>query len=251
MLNLKSVFCVFFLQSSKLRLKFAEEQMNGATVTVYRHVGKLLTCQWFKTLTSKLTGFNHSVWLRCGDTIAVCNGPLLPHTGLLTVFKMLQVCVCVSSQCIQSFARLSVFSFCVFVFHCQFIYFIVLLFLSKSRICSIPMKTVFHMAVLSRFFTLKHYMTAMKEAVPSHQLKSVLFGPSWLSLRWDTCCVSGIFLIHIDPGREESFHTKLPLGRLGFHNRKGLEISAAGCCVCQRPDFCSGLLETHGHPSLS
>lgn len=174
MLNLISVFCVFFLQSSKLRLQFAEEQMNGATVTVYRHVGKLLTCQWFKTLTSKLTGFNHSVWLRCGDTIAVCNGPLLPHTGLLTVFKMLQVCVCVSSQCIQSFARLSVFSFCVslpvYVFYC-------FAFLT-SRICSIPMKTVFHMAVLSRFFTLKHYMTAMKEAVPSHQLKSVLFGPS-------------------------------------------------------------------------
>lgn len=189
------------------------------------------------------------MWLRCGDTIAVCNGPLLPHTGLLTVFKMLQVCgcVCVSSQCIQSFARLCVFSFCVslpvYVFYC-------FAFLN-SRICSIPMKTVFHMAVLSRFFTLKHYMTAMKEAVPSHQLKSVLFGPSWLSVRWDTCCVSGIFLIHIDPGREESFHTKLSLGRLGFHNRKGLEISAAGCCVCQRPDFCSGLLETHGHPSLS
>uniref|UniRef100_A0A8C4EPV8 threonine--tRNA ligase n=1 Tax=Dicentrarchus labrax TaxID=13489 RepID=A0A8C4EPV8_DICLA len=26
----------------------------------------------------------------CGDSIAVCNGPLLPHTGLLKVFKMLQ-----------------------------------------------------------------------------------------------------------------------------------------------------------------
>lgn len=50
-------------QSNKLRLQFAEEQMNGTTVTVYR----------------------------CGDTIAVCNGPLLPHTGLLTVFKMLQL----------------------------------------------------------------------------------------------------------------------------------------------------------------
>uniref|UniRef100_A0A669CPE3 threonine--tRNA ligase n=1 Tax=Oreochromis niloticus TaxID=8128 RepID=A0A669CPE3_ORENI len=33
----------------------------------------------------KLTGFNLSVWLRCGDTIGVCNGPLLPHTGLLTL----------------------------------------------------------------------------------------------------------------------------------------------------------------------
>ncbi|XP_030604752.1 threonine--tRNA ligase, cytoplasmic [Archocentrus centrarchus] len=50
-------------QSSKLRLQFVEEQMNGATVTVYR----------------------------CGDTVAVCNGPLLPHTGLLRVFKMLQL----------------------------------------------------------------------------------------------------------------------------------------------------------------
>uniref|UniRef100_A0AAX7SPT4 threonine--tRNA ligase n=1 Tax=Astatotilapia calliptera TaxID=8154 RepID=A0AAX7SPT4_ASTCA len=52
-------------QFPALRLQFAEEQMNGATVTVYRHVGKLLT--------------------------SVCNGPLLPHTGLLTVFKMLQL----------------------------------------------------------------------------------------------------------------------------------------------------------------
>lgn len=28
-----------------------------------------------------------------------------------------------------------------------------------------------------------------------------------------------------------------------------LEISAAGCCVCQRPVSCSGLLQTHCHPS--
>ena len=34
-----------------------------------------------------------SLCLRCGDSLAVCNGPLLPHTGLLRVFKMLQVCV--------------------------------------------------------------------------------------------------------------------------------------------------------------
>uniref|UniRef100_A0A671WS78 threonine--tRNA ligase n=1 Tax=Sparus aurata TaxID=8175 RepID=A0A671WS78_SPAAU len=44
-----------FLQYSKLRLQLIEEQMNGPTVTVYR----------------------------CGDSLAVCNGPLLPHTGLL------------------------------------------------------------------------------------------------------------------------------------------------------------------------
>ncbi|KAM3872953.1 threonine--tRNA ligase 1, cytoplasmic [Diretmus argenteus] len=50
-------------QNSKLRLQLVEEQMNGPTVTVHR----------------------------CGDSIAVCNGPLLPHTGLLKVFKMLQV----------------------------------------------------------------------------------------------------------------------------------------------------------------
>ncbi|XP_073340887.1 threonine--tRNA ligase 1, cytoplasmic-like isoform X2 [Pagrus major] len=49
-------------QNSKLRLQLIEEQMNGPTVTVYR----------------------------CGDSLAVCNGPLLPHTGLLRVFKMLQ-----------------------------------------------------------------------------------------------------------------------------------------------------------------
>lgn len=46
-----------------LRLQLIEEQMSGPTVTVYR----------------------------CGDSIGVCNGPLLPHTGLLKVFKMLQV----------------------------------------------------------------------------------------------------------------------------------------------------------------
>uniref|UniRef100_A0A667XU04 threonine--tRNA ligase n=1 Tax=Myripristis murdjan TaxID=586833 RepID=A0A667XU04_9TELE len=51
-------------QSNKLRLQLIEEQMNGPTVTLYR----------------------------CGDSLAVCNGPLLPHTGLLRVFKMLQVC---------------------------------------------------------------------------------------------------------------------------------------------------------------
>ncbi|XP_053182529.1 threonine--tRNA ligase 1, cytoplasmic [Scomber japonicus] len=51
-------------QNSKLRLQLLEEQMNdGPTVSVYR----------------------------CGDSIAVCNGPLLPHTGLLKVFRMLQL----------------------------------------------------------------------------------------------------------------------------------------------------------------
>uniref|UniRef100_A0AAX7SVJ0 threonine--tRNA ligase n=1 Tax=Astatotilapia calliptera TaxID=8154 RepID=A0AAX7SVJ0_ASTCA len=43
------------------------------------------TTEGKQVITHKLTGFNHSVWLRCGDTIAVCNGPLLPHTGLLTL----------------------------------------------------------------------------------------------------------------------------------------------------------------------
>ncbi|XP_061572905.1 threonine--tRNA ligase 1, cytoplasmic isoform X2 [Cololabis saira] len=50
-------------QGSTLRLQLVEEQMSGSTITVYR----------------------------CGDSIAVCNGPLLPHTGLLKVFKMLQL----------------------------------------------------------------------------------------------------------------------------------------------------------------
>ncbi|KAM9404857.1 threonine--tRNA ligase 1, cytoplasmic isoform 1-T1 [Salvelinus alpinus] len=50
-------------QNNALRLQLIEEQMSGPTVTVYR----------------------------CGDSIGVCNGPLLPHTGLLKVFKMLQV----------------------------------------------------------------------------------------------------------------------------------------------------------------
>ncbi|KAJ8005056.1 hypothetical protein DPEC_G00142700 [Dallia pectoralis] len=50
-------------QVSHLRLQLIEAQMTGPTFTVYR----------------------------CGDSIGVCNGPLLPHTGLLKVFKMLQV----------------------------------------------------------------------------------------------------------------------------------------------------------------
>ncbi|CAJ1062341.1 threonine--tRNA ligase 1%2C cytoplasmic [Xyrichtys novacula] len=50
-------------QDSTLRLQLLEEQMNGPTATVYR----------------------------CGDSISVCSGPLLPHTGLLKVFKMLQL----------------------------------------------------------------------------------------------------------------------------------------------------------------
>ncbi|KAM9353102.1 threonine--tRNA ligase 1, cytoplasmic isoform 2-T2 [Symphorus nematophorus] len=49
-------------QDSKLRLQLVEEQMNGPTVTVYR----------------------------CGDSLGVCSGPLLPHTGFLKVFRMLQ-----------------------------------------------------------------------------------------------------------------------------------------------------------------
>ncbi|XP_047454295.1 threonine--tRNA ligase 1, cytoplasmic [Mugil cephalus] len=50
-------------QNSKLRLQLVEEQMKEATVAAYR----------------------------CGDSIAVCSGPLLPHTGFLKVFKMLQL----------------------------------------------------------------------------------------------------------------------------------------------------------------
>uniref|UniRef100_A0A8C4EQE9 threonine--tRNA ligase n=1 Tax=Dicentrarchus labrax TaxID=13489 RepID=A0A8C4EQE9_DICLA len=50
-----SSFYNVFVFFHKLRLQLVEEQMDGPTVTVYR----------------------------CGDSIAVCNGPLLPHTGLL------------------------------------------------------------------------------------------------------------------------------------------------------------------------
>ncbi|XP_061675223.1 threonine--tRNA ligase 1, cytoplasmic isoform X3 [Syngnathoides biaculeatus] len=50
-------------QDDQLRLRLVQEQMNGPTATVYR----------------------------CGDSIALCNGPLLHHTGLLRVFKMLRL----------------------------------------------------------------------------------------------------------------------------------------------------------------
>ncbi|XP_066538499.1 threonine--tRNA ligase 2, cytoplasmic isoform X2 [Hoplias malabaricus] len=45
-----------------LRLQLAVEQMQGETVSVYR----------------------------CGQSVGVCSGPLLPHTGFLRSFKMLQ-----------------------------------------------------------------------------------------------------------------------------------------------------------------
>lgn len=50
-------------QDSAVRLQLAEEQMMGNTVTVYR----------------------------CGESIGVCSGVLLPHTGFLKAFKMLQM----------------------------------------------------------------------------------------------------------------------------------------------------------------
>ncbi|KAL0985211.1 hypothetical protein UPYG_G00154140 [Umbra pygmaea] len=50
-------------QDSHLRLQLIEEQMTGPTVTVYR----------------------------CGNSIGVWTGPLLPHTGHLKVFRLLQV----------------------------------------------------------------------------------------------------------------------------------------------------------------
>ncbi|KAM7383412.1 hypothetical protein PAMP_003068 [Pampus punctatissimus] len=43
---------------------------------------------------------------RCGDSIAVCNGPLLPHTGVLKVFKMLQLSTVTSRTESQSLMRL-------------------------------------------------------------------------------------------------------------------------------------------------
>ncbi|KAL6488895.1 hypothetical protein MHYP_G00026360 [Metynnis hypsauchen] len=46
-----------------LRLQLAEEQMQGPTISIYR----------------------------CGQSVGVCSGPLLPHTGFLHSFKMLQV----------------------------------------------------------------------------------------------------------------------------------------------------------------
>ncbi|KAJ3598600.1 hypothetical protein NHX12_002106 [Muraenolepis orangiensis] len=49
--------------NSPLRLQLVEEQMDGQTLTVYR----------------------------CGDSLGVCDGPLLPNTGILKVFKMLQL----------------------------------------------------------------------------------------------------------------------------------------------------------------
>ncbi|KAK2903510.1 hypothetical protein Q8A67_008223 [Cirrhinus molitorella] len=56
--DLKELF-----QDDAFRLQLAEEQMMGNTLSVYR----------------------------CGDSVGVCSGVLLPHTGFLKAFKMLQV----------------------------------------------------------------------------------------------------------------------------------------------------------------
>lgn len=50
-------------QDNPLKLRLAEEQLIGPSLVVYR----------------------------CGESVGVCNGPLLPHTGFLRAFKMLQV----------------------------------------------------------------------------------------------------------------------------------------------------------------
>ncbi|XP_028835326.1 threonine--tRNA ligase, cytoplasmic [Denticeps clupeoides] len=50
-------------QDSPLRLQLAQDQMTGASLSVYR----------------------------CGDSVGVCSGPVLPETGFLKSFKMLQV----------------------------------------------------------------------------------------------------------------------------------------------------------------
>ncbi|XP_033837203.1 threonine--tRNA ligase 1, cytoplasmic [Periophthalmus magnuspinnatus] len=60
-LNIEEVQELF--QDNELRLRLVEEQMSGPIVSVYR----------------------------CGDSIGICDGPLLPHIGYLKIFKMLQI----------------------------------------------------------------------------------------------------------------------------------------------------------------
>lgn len=55
----------------------------------------------------------------------------------------------------------------------------------------------------------------------SHHLKSVLFGASWLFVRWDACCVNGIFLIFIDPGGGARFPYWAVTGQTGISQQKG------------------------------
>lgn len=62
-LNLKTEDIHQLFQTNELRLRLVEEQVAGPVVSVYR----------------------------CGDSIGVCDGPLLPHTGYLKIFKMLQI----------------------------------------------------------------------------------------------------------------------------------------------------------------
>ena len=78
-----------------------EEHIDGQTLTVYR-----LSLSVFLSVCFSLYIFFFIVSVelhltelkglllpsRCGDSLGLCDGPLLPNTGVLKVFKMLQVC---------------------------------------------------------------------------------------------------------------------------------------------------------------
>lgn len=125
----------------------------------------------------------------------VCNSPLLPHTGLLKVFKMLQVCVCV-----LSFAWLFVgfmFSFCslLFVslkFYCTPAAKFTLCLLTNYTLWintkSLKSQIFFHRTPTSFFVVLKEEIQIIQLFV-SHMIikeshvisKCVLLGPIWRS----------------------------------------------------------------------
>lgn len=192
----------------------------------------------------------------------VCNSPLLPHTGLLKVFKMLQVCVCV-----LSFAWLFVgfmFSFRSLFVSLKFYWtpvakFTLYLLTNYSlwiNSQSLKSQILFHRTPTSFFAVLKEEIQIIQLFV-SHMIikeshvisKCVLLGPIWHSPSCGT-----------HAGWMEFFSSLLIQGGggvsiLGCHWAEWdsmaarLEISAAGCCVCQRPVSCSLPLQTHCHPS--
>lgn len=68
--------------------------MMGNTVSVYRSEVTLTVLLQQSVCVWRLMSL--CLFVRCGDSVGVCSGVLLPHTGFLKAFKMLQVTSCVS-----------------------------------------------------------------------------------------------------------------------------------------------------------
>lgn len=127
--------------------------------------------------------FDLRLCLRCGESISISNGPLLPHTGLLKAFKLLQVCLHV---------------LCCSLFMFMFCFLLLFFFFSVWRLMPNFLCLISHGSW--NLFDLD------------------IFGTSVL---WDTEWENQSVLIFIDPAGGGSFHIGLLLGRVGFHGQPG------------------------------